>query len=77
MPAVRNGGIDGMTGKMTGEMRGIRGKRAVRQPGTRSRNARKQTIKVTGNVGKKSEMPRTIHATLPGTSGETSHEVSS
>lgn len=64
---VKNGEIGGMTGKMTGKMRGIRGKRAVRQPRRRSKNARKQTIKVIGNVGRKSEMPRTMHATLPGT----------
>jgi hypothetical protein len=64
--ALRNGEIIGMTGKMTGEMRGIRDKRAVRQPGRRRKNARKQTIKVIGNVGRKSEMPRTMHATRPG-----------
>jgi hypothetical protein len=71
MPPVRNEEIVGTTGKMTGEMRGIRGKRAARLPGRRSKNARKQTIKVIGNVGRKSEMPRTMHATLPGTSSET------
>jgi hypothetical protein len=64
---VRNGEMIGVTGEMTEEMRGIRGKRAVRKPGRRSKTARKQTIKVTGNVGRKSEMPRTIPATLPGT----------
>lgn len=64
---LRNGEMIGVTGEMTGEMRGIRGKRAVRQPGRRSKNARKQTIKVIGNVGRKSEIPRTMHATLPGT----------
>jgi hypothetical protein len=74
---TRNGEIGGMTGKMTGKTRAIRGKRDERQPGRRSKNARKQTIKVIGNVGRKSEMPRTMHATLPGTSSETSDEVSS
>gem|GEM_PF-6279349 len=57
----------GVTGEMTEEMRGIRGKRVVMQPGKRSKNARKQTIKVIGNVGRTSEMPRTMHGTLPGT----------
>jgi hypothetical protein len=60
-----------MTGKMTAEMRGIRGKKAVRKPGRQSKSARKQTIKVTGNAGRKSVMPRTMHATLPGTYAET------
>jgi len=64
---VKNGEMTEVTGEMTGERPGIRGKRAVRQPGRRSKNARKQTIKVIGNVGRKSEMPRTMHATLPGT----------
>jgi hypothetical protein len=66
MPAVRNGEIDGMTGKMTGETRVIHGKRVVRQPGRRSKSARKPMIRVTGNVGRRSEMPRTMHATLQG-----------
>jgi hypothetical protein len=57
----------GVTGEMTEEMRGIRGKRVVMPPGRRSKTARKQTIKVTGNVGRTSEMPRTMHGTLPGT----------
>jgi hypothetical protein len=64
---LRNGEMIGVTGEMTGKMRGILGKRAGRQPGRRSRNAKKQTIKVIGNVGRKSEMPRTMHATMPGT----------
>ncbi len=64
---VRNGEMIGVTGEMTEELRGIRGKRAVRKPGRRSKSARKQTIKVIGNVGRKSEIPRTMHATLPGT----------
>jgi len=64
---VRNGEMIGVTGEMTEEMRGIRGKRAVRKPGRRSKTARRQTIKVIGNVGRKSEIPRTMHATLPGT----------
>ena len=64
---LRNGGVIGVTGEMTGKMREILGKRAVRQPGRRSRNARKQMIKVIGTVGRKSEMPRTKHATPPGT----------
>jgi len=64
---VKNGEMTGVTGEMTGERPGIRGKRAVRQPGRPSKNARKQTIKVIGNVGRKSEMPKTMHATLPGT----------
>jgi len=64
---VKNGEMIGVTAEMTGEKPGIRGKRAVRQPGRRSKNARKPTIKVIGNVGRKSEMPKTMHATLPGT----------
>jgi hypothetical protein len=73
---VRNEEMIGTTGETTGEMRVIRGRRAVRQPEKQSKNVGKQTIKVIGNVGRKSEMPRTMHATLPGTSGETSHEAS-
>ena len=65
--ALRNGEMIGMSGEMTGERRAIRDKRAVRQPGRRSKSARKQTIKVIGSVGRKSEMLRTIHATLRGT----------
>jgi hypothetical protein len=74
---VRNAETIGVTGEMTVERRGIRGKRAERQPGRRSKNARKPTIKVIGSVGRKSEIRRTMHATRPGTSSETSHEVSS
>ena len=59
--------MTGVTGETTAERRGIRGKRAVRQPEKQSKNARKQMIKVIGNVGRKSETPRTMHATLPGT----------
>jgi hypothetical protein len=71
---VRREEMTGVTGTMTGEMHGIRGKRAVMQPGRRSKNARKQTIKVIGNVGRTNETPRTMHATLPGTSNETRDE---
>jgi len=65
--AVRNAEIIEMTGKMTGKIHAIRGKRGVRMQERPKKNARKQTTKVEGNVGGKSEMPRTIHATLPGT----------
>jgi len=71
MPALRTGEIGGMTG----EMRGIRGKRAVRQQGRRSKNARRPKVKVIGNVGRKSEMPRMMHATLRGTYGETNSKM--
>ena len=67
VPAYAAGEMIGVTGEMTEEMRGIRGKRVVMQPGKRSKNARKQTIKVIGNVGRTSEMPRTMHGMLPGT----------
>jgi hypothetical protein len=70
---VRNGEMIGVTGEMTGKMHAIHGKRAVRQPERQSKNAGKRTIKVIGNVGRKSEMPRTMHATLLGTSGEINH----
>jgi hypothetical protein len=70
---VKIGEMIGVTGEMIGEMPGIPGRRAARQPGRRSKNARKPTIKVTGNVGKTSETPRTMHATLPGTSSEINH----
>ena len=65
--AVRNGEMIGVNGEMTGERRGIRGKRDVRQTGKRSKNARKQRVKVIGNVGRKSARPRRRHVTLPGT----------
>ena len=65
-----------VTGEMTGERPGIRGKRAARQPERQSKNARKQRVKVIGNAGRTSETPRTMHATLPGTSNATNHEIS-
>jgi hypothetical protein len=71
---VKNGEMTGVTGEMTGEKPGIPGKRAVRQPGRRSKSARKPTIRAIGNVDRKSVMPRTTHATLPGTYGETNHK---
>jgi hypothetical protein len=74
---VRSGETIGVTGEMTVERRAIRGKRAERQPGRRNKNARKPTIKVIGNAARKSEIPKTMHATRPGTSSEISHDVSS
>ena len=71
---TRNGEIGGMTGSMTGKMRGIRGRRAARQPERRSRNARKPTIREIENVARTSDMRKTMHATLPGTSSETNDD---
>src|SRR5437867_4494548 len=63
------------SGLGNGEMRGIRGKRAVTKPGSRRKNARRQMIKAVRNVGTKSERPRKRRATPPRTSSENNHTI--
>src|SRR5688500_8197014 len=62
-------------GVKNGEMREIRGKKAVRKPRSRRKNARRTMTKAVRNAGRKNAIPRKRHESPPGTSNENNHKT--